>query len=136
MMNDLPVPEDYAAGQLWRCDGRDAGEHPTVLINLVEQHPLGGRIFHVTLDGLRLRHPGLPSGMMTRLAHVPVTEQTFKRSGMTYLGTHAPAADYRKGHAQWRQAFDAGHAGSFGVDVPTILEVVERQLNSAPPGRA
>lgn len=131
-MRQPPIPTDYAAGQLWRCNGREPGEQPTLLINLVETHPLGGRIFHVTLDGLRVRHPGLPGGVMTRLAHAPVIEQTFERSGMVYIGPQAPAADYRKGYDEWRQAFDAGHAASFGVSVPTILEILERRLNGIP----
>lgn len=130
-MSEQSVPNAYAAGQRWRCSGRSADERPTLLINKVDNHPLGGRIFHVTLEDLRIRHPGQPGGLMTRLAHAPVIEQTFEHSDMHYLGTQDPAADadHHKGYAEWRQAFDAGRAGSFGVSVATILEILERQFN-------
>lgn len=133
-MSEQPVPSDYAVGQHWRCCGRTAEEQPTLLINRIDNHPLGGRIFHVSLEGLQLRHPGLPGGRMTRLAHVPVIEQSFEHSDMRYLGMQEQAADadYHKGYDEWRQAFDAGRAGSFGVSVATLLEIVERQLNGTP----
>ncbi|MCL7713485.1 hypothetical protein [Stenotrophomonas mori] len=122
------IPPAYAAGQRWHCEGRQPGERPTVLINRIDQHPLGGRIFHITLDGLQLRHRGLPGGVMTRLAHAPVTEQTFARSGMVYEGPHPAASDYRKGYDEWRRAFDAGNAGAFDISVAALLDTLEQQL--------
>lgn len=131
-MNAMPIPSDFAVGQLWRCRGRSEREQPTVLINLIENHPLGGRIFHVTLGDLRLRHPQLPGGLMTRLDHAPVTAQTFERSAMSFIGMREPDPAFRKGYAEWKQAFDAGRAASFGVSIATVLEILERRMNGIP----
>ena len=119
----------YAVGQLWACQGRHDSEQPTLLINRIDQHPLaGGNIYHVTLDGLKIRNPRVPEGVMTQLAHAPVTDQTLQRSQLRLLGQQAVDPVYLQGYGQWREAFDAGNAGSFGVSVATILEIVERQL--------
>ncbi|MGE8281795.1 MAG: hypothetical protein ACN6O2_15350 [Stenotrophomonas sp.] len=132
MSQNIQTP-DYAVGQLWACKGRHDGEHPTLLINRIDQHPLGGgNIYHVTLQGLKIRNPRLPEGIMTQLAHAPVTGQTLERSQLQLIGQRVPDPVYLQGYGQWREAFDAGNAGSFGVGIATILEIVERRLNGIP----
>lgn len=132
-MSQVTPSNQYAVGQLWACQGRHDGEQPTLLINRIDQHPLaGGNIYHVTLDGLKIRNPRVPEGVMTQLAHAPVTDQTLQRSQLRLLGQQAADPAYLQGYGQWREAFDAGNAGSFGVSVATILEIVERQLNGTP----
>ncbi|PZU24381.1 MAG: hypothetical protein DI584_14360 [Stenotrophomonas sp.] len=132
-MSQVTPSNQYAVGQLWACQGRQDGEQPTLLINRIDQHPLaGGNIYHVTLDGLKIRNPRVPEGVMTQLAHAPVTDQTLQRSQLRLLGQQAADPAYLQGYGQWREAFDAGNAGSFGVSVATILEIVERQLNGTP----
>ncbi len=104
-MPHLPAPTAYAVGQLWACKGRHDDEQPTLLINRIDQHPLGGgNIYHVTFDGLKIRHPGLPGGYMTRLAHAPVTAQTLERSQLRFVGERQPDPAYLQGYAQWREA--------------------------------
>ena len=132
-MSQVIPSNQYAVGQLWACQGRHDGEQLTLLINRIDQHPLGGgNIYHVTLDGLKIRNPRVPEGVMTQLAHAPVTDQTLQRSQLHLLGQQAADPAYLQGYGQWREAFDAGNAGSFGVSVATILEIIERQLNGTP----
>ena len=132
-MSQVIPSNQYAVGQLWAGQGRHDGEQPTLLINRIDQHPLGGgNIYHVTLNGLKIRNPRVPEGVMTQLAHAPVTDQTLERSQLRLLGQQAADPVYLQGYGQWREAFDAGNAGSFGVSVATILEIVERQLNGTP----
>jgi len=119
---------DFAAGQLWRCTGRTPDENPTVLINRVDQHPLGGEIFHVSLDGVRVKNPNLPTGVMTSLPHIPLVRQTLNLSAATFVRLQEPNPAYLPGYEQWKRAFDAGNAGSFGVSVAEILNFVERSL--------
>ena len=88
-MSQVTPSNQYAVGQLWACQGRHDGEQPTLLINRIDQHPLGGgNIYHVTLDGLKIRNPRVPEGIMTQLAHAPVTDQTLQRSQLRLLGQH------------------------------------------------
>ena len=125
-MSQVIPSNQYAVGQLWAGQGRHDGEQPTLLINRIDQHPLGGgNIYHVTLNGLKIRNPRVPEGVMTQLAHAPVTDQTLERSQLRLLGQQAADPVYLQGYGQWREAFDAGNAGSFGVSVATILEIVE-----------
>jgi len=119
----------YAAGQLWRCAGRSPDETPTVLINQVDQHPQGGQIYHVTLDGLRLRNPRVPGGLTSRLPHVPIIAQGLDASAPVFVGEQAPDPAFREGYALWKKDFDAQRAGSFGVSVAQVLDIIERGMN-------
>jgi len=118
----------YAVGQLWRCRGRHPGERPLLLINRIDQHPLGGEILHVTLREVQIRHAGLPGGVMTSMAHVPVIGQVFERSEAELVGHDLPDPVYLEGYQQWKRAFDAGNAGSFGIAVGEILASIERLI--------
>lgn len=124
-----PIPE-YAAGQLWRCNGRNGSEAPLVLINRVDQHPHGGEIYHVSIAGVRIRNPSEPSGFTNALPHVPIIRQTFERSGAEFVRLQAPNPAYLAGYAQWKREFDAGNAGSFGVEMAEVLNFIERALAS------
>jgi len=118
----------YAVGQLWRVQGRSADERPLLLINRIDTHPLGGEILHVTIREARIRHPALPGGVMTTMPHVPVIGQVFERSAAELVGQDTPDPAYVEGYQQWKPAFDAGHAGSYGIAVAEILDIVEDML--------
>lgn len=122
-------PPAFGAGQLWRCRGRTAGENPLVLINRVDEHPLGtGEIYHVSISGVRVKNPRSPDGLATALPHIPLIRQSFERSQMEFAGQHAPDLAYLAGYAQWKREFDAGNAGSFGVSIAEVLDFIERSL--------
>lgn len=121
-------PSPYAVGQLWRCQGRSDGERPVLLINRIDQHPLGGEILHVSIREAQIRHPAMPGGVMTSMPHVPVIGQVFERSGAELIGQDTPDPAYIEGYQQWKPAFDGGHAGSYGIAVAEILDIVEGML--------
>ena len=125
----LPLPE-FGAGQLWRCKGRNPAEVLLVLINRVDQHPLGGEIYHVSITGVQVRNPAAPGGFVTAVPHIPVIRQTFERSDAEFVGLQEPDSAYLEGYAQWKREFDAGTAGSFGVAFAEVLDFIERALAS------
>ncbi|APP01878.1 hypothetical protein IPT12_03020 [Xanthomonas perforans] len=118
----------YAVGQLWRCRGRSAAETPLLLINQIDTHPQGGQILHVTISDVQVRHAGMPNGTLDTLPHIPVIAQTLERSAAEHVGDSTPNQAYLPGYAEWKAAFDAGRAGSFGIAVSEILDIVEGQL--------
>lgn len=122
------APSPYAVGQLWRCEGRSADEVPTLLINRIETHPRGGEILHITVRDVQIRHPAAPGGVMTWMAHLPVIGQVFERSHAVLVGQDTPDPAYIEGYQQWKQAFDAGNAGSYGIAMSEILASIERML--------
>ena len=96
MNTPAPTP-DFAVGQLWRCTGRSLVETPTLLINRIDEHPLGGQIFHATVYGVRVRNPRLPGGIMDKLMHVPVTRAVLEQSATTLEGTRPIDPIYQQG---------------------------------------
>ncbi len=113
----------YAVGQLWRCRGRRAAETPLLLINQIDTHPQGGQILDVTISDIQVRHAGMPNGTLDMLPHIPVIAQTLERSAAEHVGDSAPNQAYLPGYAEWKAAFDAGRAGSFGIAVAEILDM-------------
>ncbi|GAB3358181.1 hypothetical protein GCM10027430_28490 [Lysobacter tyrosinilyticus] len=129
MANSSSHP-DFAVGQVWRCNGRTPDEVPMVLINRIDEHPMGtGKIYHVSLSGIRVKGaPGNP--VIEGMPHIPVTAQTFERSNAEYVHMASPDPAYLEGYSQWKQEFDAGNAGSFGVSIAEVLNFIERAMAS------
>jgi hypothetical protein len=123
------TPPSFAVGQLWRCAGRSPDETPLLLINRVDQHPLGtGEIYHVSISGIRVKSPNASLPLITELPHVPVIGQTFERSQAQFVRMESPNPAYLAGYVQWKREFDAGNAGSFGVSMAEVLAFIERSL--------
>ncbi|KRA53293.1 hypothetical protein ASD77_00935 [Pseudoxanthomonas sp. Root65] len=122
------VSTSYAIGQRWRCLGRHAAETPVLTINRIDQHPLGGEILHVSVTNAHIRHPGLRNGVITTFAHLPIIGQVLERSDAELVGQGMPDPAYLDGYHQWKQAFDAGHAGSYGIPLAEILDLIEMML--------
>ncbi|CAN7215886.1 hypothetical protein LJR143_000619 [Pseudoxanthomonas sp. LjRoot143] len=123
-----PATPPYAVGQQWRCRGRHAAETPTLTINRIDPHPLGGEILHVSVTHARIRHPGLRDGVITTFAHLPIIGQVLERSDAEHVGQGTPDPAYLDGYNQWKQAFDAGKAGSYGIPLAEILDLIETML--------
>jgi hypothetical protein len=122
------IASPYAVGQRWRCQGRNAAETPVLTINRIETHPLGGEILHVSVTNAHIRHPGLRDGVITTFAHLPIIGQVLERSGAEHVGEGTPDPAYLDGYNQWKQAFDVGQAGSYGIPLAEILDLIETML--------
>lgn len=125
----MPASSRYAVGQRWRCRGRSAAETPVLLINRIDPHPLGGEILHVSVSGARIRHRGIRDGVVTTFAHLPIIGQVLEQSGAEHVGQGTPDPAYLEGYREWKQAFDAGRAGSYGISLAKILDVIEDMLD-------
>ena len=61
-----PSPGDFKVGQVWRYKARPGEETSLAYIAWVD-HQRGVSIYHLYLDGLRLRNPRLPGGIQPAL---------------------------------------------------------------------
>ena len=101
-----------------------------MLINLVEEDPLLGQIFHISVLNVQIINPLAPEGMSTELPHFPVSAQTLQASLTRLIGVREPLRAYREGYEIWREAFDEGKAGIFSIPLTEILGIVEQSINS------
>jgi hypothetical protein len=120
---------DYSEGQVWAYRTRAGEDNSTVLINKIEADEKLGRIFHISVDGVRVRNSRAPGGVSTDLPHFPVSEETLKKSVTKLRGKKAPNPKYADGYKAWKAEFDAGRAGIFTTSVAEIVSFVEEAIN-------
>ena len=127
LANDRP---DYAEGQVWSY--RSRGTEPESRATIVRIDVIGGEtIYHVHLDGLKIKNPKSASGVQEVLPHVPASEQTLSISLQKLLEprlTELP--DIAEGYAIWREAFDAGQAGVFSISLAEVVDSIEMALTA------
>ena len=121
--------QGFAEGQVWSYKTRKGEESSRVLINKIESHPKLGKIFHISVSGVKVKNPRIAGGISTDLPHSPVSEETLKKSLTKLLGNSQPNPDYREGYQTWKTAFDKGEAGIFTIDVADIVGVIEQAIN-------
>lgn len=120
---------DYSEGQVWSYKTRPGEEKSTVLINKVETHEKLGKIFHISIEGVRVAARHHPSGVITELPHFPVSEETLRKSLVKLVGKHAPNPNYIEGYKIWKSACDTSHTGIFTVSVADIVGLIEETIN-------
>jgi hypothetical protein len=121
--------QDFAEGQLWNYKTRPGENGSQVLINKVEIDPKLGKIFHISVSGVKVKNPKIAGGFSTTLPHFPVSEETLKKSLTKFNGKSQPNPEYYEGYMTWKSAFDKGEAGVFTIDVADIVGVVEKAIN-------
>lgn len=120
---------DYSEGQLWAYRTRVGEEKSAVLINKIETHRELEKIFHISVDGVKVKNRRIQGGISSELPHFPVSEETLKKSLTKLLGKRNPNPDYIEGYKTWKSAFDAGDAGIFTISVSEIVDFIEDTIN-------
>jgi len=120
---------DYSEGQVWAYKTRAGEDKSTILINKVEVHEKLGKIFHISVEGVRVRNPLAQGGVSAELPHFPVSEETLKKSVTKLIGKKDPNPSFVEGYKTWKTEFDAGKAGIFTISVAEIVNIVEEAIN-------
>lgn len=121
--------QDFREGQVWSYKTRKGEEKSTVLINKVDTDPKLGKIFHISIFGVKIKNPRIVGGVSTELQHSPVSEETLKKSLTKMTRKDSPNPDYADGYKTWKEAFDRGDAGVFTIGVADIVGVIEKTIN-------
>lgn len=119
----------YTEGQVWTYKSRPGEEKSTVLINKVETHEKLGKIFHISVNGVKVKNRHIAGGISTDLPHFPVSEEALKKSLTKLVGKREPNPDHVEGYKTWKAEFDAGKAGIFTISISEIVGFIEETIN-------
>jgi hypothetical protein len=120
---------EYSEGEVWSYKTRPGEEKSTVLINKVEAHDKLGKIFHISVYGVKVKNRRSDGGITSELPHFPVSTETLDKSLTKVIGHSKPNPDYIEGYNTWKDALDAGQAGIFTISISAIVGIVEETIN-------
>ncbi len=89
--------EQFSEGQVWSYETRIGEENSTVLINRIETNEKFGKIYHISLNEVKVKSPHIAGGFSTELPHFPVAEETLKKSLLKLVGNAAPHPQHLEG---------------------------------------
>ena len=115
----------FEEGQIWRYQTRPGEEASRLFIARIDRGIGTQTIYHIYLDGLKLKNPLYEGGVQDHLPHAPVTRQSLEASVTELLEENATMPDIAEGYAAWLLAFEKGQAGFFTLPVNQIVQHIE-----------
>ena len=131
LMSQISIAADYKQGQVWKYKAREGEESSLLYIVRIDTEKGYGSIYHIYVDGLRIRNAHLKGGFQSTLPHSPVDRTTLDASVTELVRETKDMPDISAGYTAWREPFDAGKAGVFNIPVNKIIEYIEQAANSA-----
>jgi hypothetical protein len=130
-MTDITLAAEYKQGQVWKYKTRKGEEGSFLYIVRVDAEKGYGSIYHIYVDGLRIKNPHIKGGVQSVLPHSPVDRATLDASVTELVRESKDMPDISAGYVAWREPFDAGEAGVFNIPVSEIVEYIEQVVSGA-----
>lgn len=122
------VAASFDVGQLWSYRTRPGEEDSRVYIARVDRDFGSKAIYHLYIDGLKLKNPMLEGGVQDHLVHVPVSKEALEASVISLIQSDVTPPDISEGYVIWREAFLNGQAGVFTISLQQIVQYIEDQF--------
>jgi hypothetical protein len=118
----------FSVGQVWEYKTRDQDVGSTLTV--VQLDTLNGyEIIHISIEGLRIKSPHIPSGYSENVSHLPIAPEALKSSVTQLKSQTHELPEYKEGYQMWRDAFDSSEAGFFTITVAECVNYMEQAVN-------
>lgn len=119
---------DYEVGQIWSYRNRPGEDGSHVYIAIIDDADGDRPIFHIFIDGLKVKNPRSDTGYSKKISHAPVDKASLDASLTELLGRTDEIPDISDGYEIWREALNSGKAGVFDISVAEVIECIEDAL--------
>ena len=120
---------EYEEGQVWKYKTRNSEENSLLYIVKIDEEKGYGKIYHIYVDGLKIKNPHISGGIQEQLPHTPVDVKTLNESVTQLVENKKNMPDISEGYKNWREPFDKGEAGVFNIPVNKIIQYIEDAIN-------
>ena len=118
----------YQVGQVWSYNTRPSEPDAKLTIVKIEGQDSIGNVIHVYVSNVKVKTSSNPDKYSETISHMPFSEAAIDSSVTKQLGTATELPDFKEGYDEWRQSFNAGHAGVFSITVGKAVEYMETTM--------
>ena len=122
---------DFEEGQVWSYQTRPGEEGSKLYIVRIDREIAKRPIFHIYVDGLKLKNPLIKGGIQDHLPYAPVSQESLEASVVKLLKSGGPMPNISEGYTAWLLAFSKRQAGVFTMPVKDIVQYIEDQFTKA-----
>jgi len=120
--------KQYSCGQVWKYKTRHHEPHSRLTIVQIDQDIKNTPIFHIHINGLDIKNPHHPDGILNTLPHSPVALETLDCSVIELDKILADFPDQFEGYSEWLKSWEQGKAGIFSLPIKDMIDFVEKSL--------
>jgi len=126
---DQPAaPTELAVGQHWTYQTRPEDAGSTLVIGKIDEVPEIGKVIHVHVIDVNIPNSKAPGGMSHTISHMPFTEDAFRASIKSLIGTAPADGRFDAGYDAWKKA----KGGVFTVPVSQAVDAMDKTINPPP----
>ena len=89
---------NLAVGQIWSSRARPGETGSTVTILKLEKNDDLGEIAHIRIDGIKMKSPSAPGGLVDFIGHMPYDVSALKKSPTEEKGTTKSPPEFQEGY--------------------------------------
>ncbi|WP_156305978.1 hypothetical protein [Sphingobacterium endophyticum] len=115
----------YQVGQQWHYHTRPGEESSTLKILKIEDYEKEGTIIHISFAAVKIKNPKYFEGALEEVLHLPIAENALRKSTTKLKDADVPLPIYELGYTRWKNAFDEGKAGYFGIPLREAIQWLE-----------
>lgn len=119
------TPPAYQVGQEWYYQTRNGEENSTLKIVKIEEYEGIGKMVHISILDLKIKNPKYPNGLLNEVMHIPIAEYALRNSTIQLKSDRCQLPDYEFGYVHWKNAYDQGQAGYFGIPLKEVIQYLQ-----------
>jgi hypothetical protein len=118
------VERNYQEGQVWTFRGAPLPQSRVVVGKIDQYAGHHDLVFSVSI--IKVPIPNTVAGgiRIADISHAPVSKSVLDASLLEEVGSGEPSGSFGEGYHQWRQAYLAGDAGVFSVEISKVIEII------------
>ncbi len=113
--------------QVWKYRSRPGEESSRIIVGKIEEVN-GSMVIHVKLIGVKIRSPQAPSEFISELAHIPISEESFRASIIEVVHGPADLENFEEGYSLWKEQ----RGGVFTISAREIVDMTENAMKNPP----
>ena len=115
---------NYQEGQVWTFRGAPLPESRVVVAKIDQYAGRDDLVFSVSIIKVPIPNTATGGIRIADISHAPVSKSVLDASLLEQVGTGEPSGSFAEGYHQWQQAYLAGDAGVFSVEISKVIEFI------------
>jgi hypothetical protein len=118
---------EFEVGQVWSYKTRSVEKESTIAIVKIDEIT-EIKIIHISIDNVKIKNPQAPNGFGKTVSHLPIAEDSLKKSVTKMIGTVTSLPDFEEGYKLGERHLIVEKEAASQYQFQNVLNIWKKQL--------